>query len=403
MTSPDEQLSAPPIWFLALCAASSVVGLTILTPMLPLMMQDLRVSSNAVQSLLTFYLVAIAVGQIIAGPMSDRWGRRPVMIVGTILYAIGSLVCALNSNIEILKAGRIVQGLGAAACMAMSRAIVNDVFKRSEAARQMSTIAMVLAVAPALSMAFAGLIVETVRWQGTMALLALLGIVMCVCAWSVARETNRHRLPRFDLLALVLSYAAVLGNTRFLCWALCSGMQVGVFFVLNGVLAYQYQRHGYSMAQFGLWFSLTPLFYIIGNSLNRSWFVARGLERAALIGTMLSLVSMVSIFTTQWAGLTHALSLALPCCLFGFSNGIVVANSTVGAISASSDHIGTASGIVGALQMATGGIAGAIIVALGGTDEFSIASLAMIVMCLISVVCMLMIFAIETNRRRQQL
>jgi len=141
-----------------------------------------------------------------------------------------------------------------------------------------------------------------------------------------------------------------------------------------------------------MWFALTPLSYLVGNYLNRTWFVTRGIERAAFIGCSLSFVSMLSLFITQAMGMTHALSLALPCILFGFSNGIIVANTTVGAISALSNHLGTGTGIVGAWQMATGGIAGAIIVALGGAEVFSIAAVALILMCIVSVVSMLMVF-----------
>ena len=360
------------------------------------MAEELSVSDAAVQQLLTAYLIAIAVGQLVCGPVSDRYGRRPVMIGGTLLYCAGGLATSLTTDIELLTLWRVMQGLGAAACMAMGRAIVNDVYERSEAARQMSMISMVLALAPALSMVFGGVIAEAAGWQATMSLLTIVGAVVFVAAWFLVTETNQQRIANINLRALFLAHRSVLSNPLFLCWALSSGMQIGIFFVLNGVLAYQYERHGYSMAEFGMWFALTPLSYLVGNSFNRSWFIARGIERAAFIGCSLSLVSMLALFITQTLGMTHALSLALPCALFGFSNGIVVANTTVGAISAlSQQHIGTGSGIVGAWQMATGGIAGATIVALGGAQEFSIATSALILMCVISVGSMVLVFLLS--------
>ena len=370
------------------------MGLTILTPILPVMAESLGVSTAAVQGLLTAYLIAIAVGQLVCGPISDRYGRRPVMIGGTILYCLGGLATSLTTDIDFLTLWRVVQGLGAAACMAMGRAIVNDVYERSEAARQMSTISMVLAIAPALSMVFGGIIAEAAGWQATMALLSGIGALVFVAAWYLVTETNQHRVSAISLRSLFTAYRSVLSNPLFLCWTLTSGMQIGVFFVLNSVLAYQYSRHGYSMAEFGLWFALTPFSYLIGNSFNRSWFVARGIERAAFIGCSLSLASMLSLFFTQALGMTHAFSLALPCAVFGFSNGIIVANTTVGAISALSRHVGTGSGIVGAWQMATGGIAGAIIIALGGAHNFSIAAGALVIMCIVSVASMLMVFSL---------
>jgi DHA1 family bicyclomycin/chloramphenicol resistance-like MFS transporter len=383
---------APPIWFLALCTASAVVGLTILTPAVPLIKAELGVSSAAVQQLLTVFMIALALGQLICGPISDRLGRRPVLLAGGLLYVIGSIGALVTNRIEWLIGLRIVQGLGAAACMSMGRAIVNDAFERSEAARQMSTISMVLAVAPALSIAFGGVLAETAGWKGTMVLLSAAGIAVLVSAWYLAAETNLNKLDKINPGTVAHAYREVLSNNRFLCWALSSGMQIGIFFSLNAFLAYQYQRHGYSLAEFGLWFALTPLFYLIGNTCNRQWFAARGLERAAMVGCVLSLVAVTALFVTQAIGMTHALSLALPCCLFGFSNGIVVANATVGAISESGRHVGTGTGIVGAWQMATGGISGAIIVALGGAQVFAVAAGALIVMSIVSVMSMLYVY-----------
>lgn len=383
---------APPIWFLALCTASAVIGLTILTPALPLLKTELDVSSAMVQQLLTVYMIALAAGQLIYGPVSDRTGRRPVMLVGAVLYTVAGILCTLTENIQQLIVLRGIQGLGAAACMAMGRAIVNDAFERSEAARQMSMISIILAIAPALSIAFGGVLAESAGWKGIMLLLVVCGLVMIVAAWFLARETNLNRIDVINPYTVLNAYSTVLRNQLFVCWALTSAMQIGIFFSLNALLAYQYQRNGYSVSEFGLWFALTPLFYLVGNSCNRIWFVSQGIERAAMIGSTLSLISVIALFVTQAAGMTHALSLALPCCLFGFSNGIVVANSTVGAISASANNAGTGTGIVGACQMAAGGIAGAVIVALGGAQNFSIASGALILMSTVSVMSMTAVY-----------
>jgi len=164
---------APPIWFLALCTASAVVGLTLLTPTLPLIKAELQVSDEAVQQLLTAYLIALAVGQLFCGPVSDRIGRRPIMLAGALLLSLAGIVAMFTHSISWLVILRFVQGLGAAACMSMGRAIVNDVYTRNDAARKMSTISTVLAIAPALSLAFGGVLAQSTGWKGTMAVLAL--------------------------------------------------------------------------------------------------------------------------------------------------------------------------------------------------------------------------------------
>ena len=162
---------APPVWFLAMCTAGGVVGLTIFTPILPLVRSGLGVSSADVQQLLTVYMIAVAVGQLISGPLSDRYGRRPLLLSGSVLFAVAGAALVVTENIDWLVFWRVVQGIGAAACMAMCRAMVNDAFERSDAARQMSAISMVLSIAPALSLAFAGFIAERAGWKSTMVLL----------------------------------------------------------------------------------------------------------------------------------------------------------------------------------------------------------------------------------------
>ena len=390
--SHSSQLIAPPVWFLAISSAVAVIGLTILTPALPLVKTELGVSSSAVQQLLTVYMIALAVGQLIFGSLSDRFGRRPILLLGAVMYTAGCILATFSTDITLLIVLRALQGLGAAACTSMSRAMVNDVYERSEAARQLSAIAIALAVAPALSLIFGGFIAETAGWQGTMALLTIAGILVTAMAYAKGNETHLQPETSINVGSIASAYKSVLRNREFLAWTLSCGMQVGIFFSFNGFLAYQYQRHGYSLAEFGIWFSLVPLSYILGNSCNRKWFVARGIERAAMVGCCLSLAATILLFSTQAIGMTSALSLALPCALFGFGNGIVVANSMAGAIAASGQHAGTGSGVVGAWQMAAGGIAGTLIIALGGDEHFSIAAGITILMAIVSVVSMAQVY-----------
>lgn len=382
----------PPIWFLAFCTAVGIVGLTVLTPILPLIKSDLQVSSGAAQQLFSGYLIALAAGQLVWGSLSDRYGRRPVLLIGALLFTLSGLAVMIFEDIYMLAVCRFIQGFGAAACMAMARAIVNDAFERTEAARTMSTISMVLSVAPALSLAGAGWLAELAGWKSTMAVLVVCGTLLLLSGFRIIRETNLQPQDRIDVGTLLTTYKTLLQNPLFNFWTLASGMQVGIFFCLNSFLAYQYQRNGYSLSEFGLWFSLTPLFYLLGNSFNRSWFVHRGMELAALTGCLLSLLSALTMLATQAYGLTHALSLAIPCSLFGFANGIIIANTTVGAISAAGHHRGSGTGIVGAWQMAAGGIASAIIVAIGGAQTFSTAVLVVIAMACVSVASMVYVY-----------
>jgi DHA1 family bicyclomycin/chloramphenicol resistance-like MFS transporter len=373
------------MWLIALIVSSSVMGLTLLTPALPLVQEDLGVSSGAVQQLLTVYLIALAIGQLIYGSASDRIGRRPILLFGALLYGIGGAAAAVADSIETLTFYRIVQGLGSAACISMGKAIINDCFDRTEAARNLSSVSAMLAVVPVLSLALGGFLVQNAGWASTMVVISAGGFLVFLLSLSMVHETNLNRASSISISAILCAYGSVLRNRIFVFFTMTSGMQTGMFFALNGFLPYQYQRLGFSPIEFGMWFSLTPVAYLLGNTANRMYFISRGIERAAMIGCILTLVSVVALYLTQAAGLRHALSLALPCMLFGFANGIVIANTTIGAISASGRHAGTGTGLTGAWQMAVGGAAGAIIVGMGGAENFQLAAGGLIIMSVVSV------------------
>lgn len=392
---PKPHSLAPPMWVIAATVGSSIMGITLLTPALPLVQGDLGASSAAVQLLLTVYLAAIAIGQLIYGTLSDRYGRRPILLFGAFLYGVGGAFGTVADTIELLTTYRIVQGLGAAACLSMGRAMVNDCFERAVAAKHMATIQIMQALVPVLSLAFGGVLAQYAGWQGAMSMTSLAGFIVFLLAIFKTRETNQERATTIDLKSITEAYATVLGNPVFLSFALASGLQVGMFFAMNGFMPYQYERHGLTPLEFGFWFSLTSVFYLFGNTANRLYFVSRGIERAAMIGCSLSLLSVIALFITQLIGMTHPLSLALPCCLFGFSNGIVIANSTIGAISAAGSNAGTGTGITGAWQMAAGGIFGSIIVSLGGAQNFLIGATGMIIMSLGSVLSIAVVYRIR--------
>ena len=142
------------ILILALASASAVIGMTLITPSLPMIRFDFKISADTTQLILTFYLIFISIGQIFFGTLSDRYGRRPILIYGSILYCIGGLLAMYSPNIQFLIFARIVQASGAAACMSMARLIVNDSFEKNEAAEKLSLITAIMVI-PSLLCLFA--------------------------------------------------------------------------------------------------------------------------------------------------------------------------------------------------------------------------------------------------------
>ncbi len=373
------------------------MGITLLSPALPLIKQQFNATGNAVQLLITGYLIAISLGQLYFGRLSDRIGRRPVMMTGALFYTLGAAGGYLASEIDWATGFRVIQGIGAAACFSMARAIINDCFERSEAARYMSLVQTIMAVIPALSLALGGLVVTYMGWRGAMLIMSAFGLLSLVTSLHLLRETLVDRSVTRSHSAWQ-AYRGVLKNRVFLGFSVTTSMQTGMFFSLTGLLPYQYNSLGFSSMEFGIAFSLTPLCYIIGNALNRYYFLNLGLERAALLGCYLNLLAVIGFFTFDAMAMTHILSLVIPGCLFGFSNGLIVANTTVGAVAASGQHAGTGAGIAGAMQMGMGGIAGSVLVAIGGAQDFMIGAIGLVVMSLLALVSM---FYVNTNQRSQ--
>ncbi|MEM7258280.1 MAG: MFS transporter [Pseudomonadota bacterium] len=382
--SSRPRAQAPPMWVVAATVGSAIMGITLLTPALPLLQQQFAASGDAVQLQLTVYLIALAVGQLICGTLSDSIGRRPLLLGGTFLYCLGGVLGLSADSIESLTVYRVIQGFGASACLSMGRAMVNDCFARAEAARHLATIQIMVAIAPILSLALGGVLAELAGWQGALFVTSVAGAVVFALCLLTTTETHIQRTSIGSASQVIGIYRQLLLNPVFLSFTITGSLQVAMFFSMNGFLPFQYERNGLTPMQFGFWFSLTSVFYLIGNTCNRLYFVSRGIERAAMIGCSMCLLAVVLMFITQEAGLTHPLSLVIPCCIFGFSNGIILANIMAGAMSAAGSYAGTGSGLAGAAQMAAGALFGSAIIAMGGAVDFTIAALSMIAMSLLS-------------------
>ena len=173
MTQQVVARAAPPIWMLALAVSGANVGISLLSPAIPDLRADLMATADQAQLVLSGFLVMLGLGQLAAGTVSDSIGRRPVMLIGALLFSMAGFGALFAPTIEILIGMRILQGLGAAACMVMGRVIISDSYQREEAGKQLSTITMFQAVVPLLGFAFGGMLADLVGWRGAVVLMVL--------------------------------------------------------------------------------------------------------------------------------------------------------------------------------------------------------------------------------------
>ena len=306
---------------------------------------------------LTTYMLGFAVGQLFYGPLSDRYGRRPVLIVGLVFFALTSAGCAFAGSIGGLIVLRILQGLGAASGSVLGRALTRDAYHFSEMPLVMSWISLAMNIAPAISPTIGGLLGEWFGWRATFWFVGGFGAILLVVVILALGETNRFRSERIDLGSLLRGSGEMLRDRRFLGYVLTLGFAFAINFgMIAGTPFILQQGLGFSPREFGL---------IVLVSV--SGFTLGGLVNNRLIGRVSPLTIM------QCAGWFHIAALSImgglalsgvvawwaivgPHMLLSFGSGMIVPNSNAGAVGLFPKLAGTASSWVGLAQMGLGAL-----------------------------------------------
>src|SRR5437868_1972232 len=205
---------APSLALLSAVTALAFCGLHMVVPALPLLVAVFDGSPARVQLVLSLYLAGIAAGQLVYGPLSDRFGRRPVLLAGLAMFLAGTALCGLAWSLPALIAGRVLQALGACAGVVLARAIIRDVYEREAAARGLALVMMAMTLAPAISPAFGAYLAEWFDWRAIFTVLGGLGAVVFVATVLRLGETNR-RPVRLNLAGLAGAYAELFGSPAF--------------------------------------------------------------------------------------------------------------------------------------------------------------------------------------------
>jgi len=343
-------------------AAVGPLALNIFIPSMPGIQHVLGVDYGVVQLTLTLYIFSTAVAQLFLGSLSDRFGRRPVLLAGMALFLVGTLICAFANHIFSLIVGRVVQAVGGCAGLVLSRAVARDVSDQEGATRLVAYVTMAMVVAPMVGPAIGGYLEVWWSWRASFYLVAMLGALVLVAALRWAHETHFELLPMPGLSSLLRGYAALLHSHCFVGYALNAAFSTGIFFTFLGgapyVMSEVLQR---PPSDYGLYFVLVSLGYMLGN------FTAARLSRRVGSARMLVMAGLIAVLSVAAMGVMAALAYLTPLALFGpmaliaYSNGIGLPNSMVGAISVDPKQVGTASGLAGFLQMGIGAL-GAVVV-----------------------------------------
>lgn len=358
---PPAAPGAPPLVLLVAVTAVGPLALNIFMPSMPALPAVFDTDYGTVQLTLSLYLIATAISQLFYGPISDRYGRRPVLLTGLVLFLLGSLIGYLATSIEVLILGRIVQAVGGCAGLVLGRAIVRDVYDRDKSASMIAYVTGAMVVAPMVGPAIGGFLDAQVGWRSSFLLLIGVGGVVLAFTVLILRETHTERHGRSGLRSMAASYPSLLRRPLFDVYAAQTAFNSAAFFsFLGGAPFVVVELMGRTSQEYGLWFALASIGYMSGNFFAGRLSERLGVNRMLVLGTTISLIGGLML-----TGVMLADALLLPT-LFGcmlvmaFGNGVSIPNGLAGAVSVDPGRAGAASGLAGFAQMGTGALASTI-------------------------------------------
>ncbi len=343
---------------LVLISMGGPLGMNIILPSLSSYQVAFETDYARAQLTLTVYLAAIAVGQLFYGPLSDRFGRRPIVLIGLVILVLGSVVCFFATSIEMMIIGRMVQALGGCAGMVMGRAMVRDRYDSDKAATMIAYMTMAVVVAPSLAPLLGGVLEDQAGWKASFVFVIIFALLVLLVSLKGAEETlaseKRHQ-ARFG--ALFMSFLYLLRNRVFLSYALQVSFSTAAYFTFLGGTSYVLiDLMGGTATELGIYFVVVSAFYIAGNFVTARLTERIGIYRLILVGTCIALIGPFGMLAAQMTIGMVPFSFFGLMCFVAFGNGLCIATGVAGAISADPDRVGAAAGLAGSMQIGFGAL-----------------------------------------------
>jgi DHA1 family bicyclomycin/chloramphenicol resistance-like MFS transporter len=347
-----NNLTPPSIFTLICLSAIGALAMNIFLPSLPAMAETFDVTYAAATLSVTLFLAMNAVFQLFVGPLSDRFGRRPIVLASLIIFCFSSFGCILATSFEIFLVCRLLQSVVVAG-LVLSRAAIRDVHSQDQAASVIGYVTMGMAILPLIGPAVGGGLEVQFGWIASFWVLFGIGIFVFVLAYLDMGETNKHRTT--SMVAQFQAYPELLSSRRFWGYCLTATFSAGAYFAYLGGAAYVGREiFSLSPAVLGFYLGAPAIGYIIGNGLSGKLSVAVGVNKMILTGTLITALGMLLCISLFLFTIPIPLSFFGCVSFMGIGNGMVLPNSTSGMMSVRPHLAGSASGIGGTINTAGG-------------------------------------------------
>lgn len=362
MTSAQARQSVTPNARLTILLGSLTmfgpIAIDMYLPSLPSIAADLGTDAAGAQLTVAAFLIGLAVGQLVYGPLSDRIGRRPPLMAGISFYVAVTLGCAFASSIEALIALRFLQALGASVGMVVARAVIADLFDRHEAARMYSLLALVFGLAPILAPLIGGWILLVADWHMIFVALAIFGAAVLAVAFSRLKESrSQETADRASLESPMQAYRAVIGQRRLLGFGLAGALGGSCIFVYIAASPSLFiETYGIAPENFGWIFGINAIGFVVGSQINRYLLARHAVQSLLKRGLSGALMAAFILLTLAVTGIDGLPALLPPLFLVIASLGFIMPNGVAGAMSVDLERSGTTGALIGSLQFIAGSL-----------------------------------------------
>jgi DHA1 family bicyclomycin/chloramphenicol resistance-like MFS transporter len=312
---------------------------------------------------LSAFLFGFAGGQIFYGPLSDRLGRKPVLLAGMVLFILASLACAFAPSMSWLIIGRFFQALGASGPIVLGRAIVRDLYEGPRAGRELSRMGTVMGVVPALAPLLGGVLETVFGWRSSFFATAFFGLTLGIIVILMLPETLRERSPHaLSLRSIIGGFRVLLRHPRYRCYVSLSALAYsGLFTFISGSSFVLQKVYGLSVMGFSMVFSFVVLGYVTGTLIAQRAVGRLGLDKTIGMGVLALAGGGVAMMLAVWFGPGSPLEIMLPMTLYTMGVGLVMPQSMAGAMTPFPERAGAASSLLGLIQMMMAALVGSLL------------------------------------------